>query len=856
MTAKVIRILVGTSFTFPSDFGAPWSIDCLGGGGQNPAQGSAGAAWSRLTDGNGVVYNPGDVKSYVVAAPGGDSYFDGASFAAANVGAKGGGTATTGGLASARPNLANTTGFSGGSVGNIGGAGAAGPFGNGGNASTFGGGTGDNGHTPAGTDGAEYTATDTWNGTALTGVGGVLGCGGGASWNPCVGLLPVGKYGAGGQFTAAGGGTDGTQGWIIITYTPAGSGGLTAKATVRVSARVPMVAGVKLNTLTLIKTTGRFGPGLFSAPLAGRSKIAVKSSGGLLYSALLGARTRIAITAQAVAITTTSLFARATIAIKARAGSFASVPLSGATSIMAKAAGGIFFPIFLTARTRIAVMSSFGPGAPVANMLGRATIAVKGRLTRPLASAPLAGTTQIQVKARPGGFAALQNLSGRTRIAVQSVAQINPVANLGGASRITVKGRAAFSSIIANMAGTATIMTAARAGFGPLALLFGRTRIAVQSSALTTYTRFIEARATIMTKARGVSAQVVSLAAQATIRVKSTLDASGVGHIALHAMATIMFKTAPGARFDAHLGARSSIQTKSRGRFAGLVAHMAGTAMIAIKAKTGIAGRVPLRAHAAIRTFAKAGMTPTAALLGRAKAMFTAKGVLRPLLPLTARTAIMFKAKSATVFPTALKGRAKVTTAAKGRPSGTVALSGRSQIQVKSRPGMSARVILTAIFGRTRIAVQARGGMSTRASLAGRATIRTFARALIAAGFAPFMRSPRYVTVAFEGRVVVVKILGVGIVLQWPAKTPDEVADFDVRWNEALCGDTIVSSTWADAPAGIVIQSNSYTAQVTKLWLSGGTVGQNYQFTNTIVTAGGRTLQQDVAIYVEAAAVG
>lgn len=48
-------------------------------------------------------------------------------------------------------------------------------------------------------------------------------------------------------------------------------------------------------------------------------------------------------------------------------------------------------------------------------------------------------------------------------------------------------------------------------------------------------------------------------------------------------------------------------------------------------------------------------------------------------------------------------------------------------------------------------------------------------------------------------------------------------------------GETIVTSTWT-VPAGITKLAESFTTTVTKIVLSGGTVGTIYEITNTITT--------------------
>lgn len=84
--------------------------------------------------------------------------------------------------------------------------------------------------------------------------------------------------------------------------------------------------------------------------------------------------------------------------------------------------------------------------------------------------------------------------------------------------------------------------------------------------------------------------------------------------------------------------------------------------------------------------------------------------------------------------------------------------------------------------------------------------------------------------------------------LTWPNKDPDEVLDYTLDWSDRLGIDTIATSTWPDPPEDIVIDSDSFDMTSTLLWLSGGTVDTQYIFTNRIVTAGGRTMDQSVRL--------
>lgn len=84
----------------------------------------------------------------------------------------------------------------------------------------------------------------------------------------------------------------------------------------------------------------------------------------------------------------------------------------------------------------------------------------------------------------------------------------------------------------------------------------------------------------------------------------------------------------------------------------------------------------------------------------------------------------------------------------------------------------------------------------------------------------------------------------------WNAiKDPDDIKDYEIDWTLRMPSDTIVSSAWFLADGvGLVIDSNTFTDTVTKVWLSGGTDGITYQLRNRVVTAGGRTYDQTMKL--------
>lgn len=80
-------------------------------------------------------------------------------------------------------------------------------------------------------------------------------------------------------------------------------------------------------------------------------------------------------------------------------------------------------------------------------------------------------------------------------------------------------------------------------------------------------------------------------------------------------------------------------------------------------------------------------------------------------------------------------------------------------------------------------------------------------------------------------------------------KDPDSILDYKIDWSAWLAADTILSSTWI-VPTGLTKTSQSNTTTTTTVWLSGGTLGQNYQVTNRITTNQNRTEDRTFDIVV------
>lgn len=81
-------------------------------------------------------------------------------------------------------------------------------------------------------------------------------------------------------------------------------------------------------------------------------------------------------------------------------------------------------------------------------------------------------------------------------------------------------------------------------------------------------------------------------------------------------------------------------------------------------------------------------------------------------------------------------------------------------------------------------------------------------------------------------------------------KDPNAALDYAIDWHAWLSGDTIATSTWT-VPTGITKTSDTHDTTTATVWLSGGSVGQTYQLTNTITTAGGRTDERTFQLTIQ-----
>ena len=76
--------------------------------------------------------------------------------------------------------------------------------------------------------------------------------------------------------------------------------------------------------------------------------------------------------------------------------------------------------------------------------------------------------------------------------------------------------------------------------------------------------------------------------------------------------------------------------------------------------------------------------------------------------------------------------------------------------------------------------------------------------------------------------------------IKYPADVLDYVVEVDLA-----DGDNVNGVSVAVSPAGLTVDSTSYTLTTATAWLAGGTLGVRYKVTYTITTAMGRTAQAE-----------
>lgn len=81
-------------------------------------------------------------------------------------------------------------------------------------------------------------------------------------------------------------------------------------------------------------------------------------------------------------------------------------------------------------------------------------------------------------------------------------------------------------------------------------------------------------------------------------------------------------------------------------------------------------------------------------------------------------------------------------------------------------------------------------------------------------------------------------------------KDPNDVLDYSWDFTEWLSGGDAISAATVYTPAGLTLNSSSFTTSTVTAWLSGGQVGQPYRVTARITTSEGRTVDRSIVVAI------
>lgn len=81
-------------------------------------------------------------------------------------------------------------------------------------------------------------------------------------------------------------------------------------------------------------------------------------------------------------------------------------------------------------------------------------------------------------------------------------------------------------------------------------------------------------------------------------------------------------------------------------------------------------------------------------------------------------------------------------------------------------------------------------------------------------------------------------------------KTPDEVLDYKFDWSDWLQAGENIQSSVVTVESGLTKDSEGGDTTSVTVWLSGGTIDEDYTITDKIVTNGARTAERTMFISV------
>lgn len=85
----------------------------------------------------------------------------------------------------------------------------------------------------------------------------------------------------------------------------------------------------------------------------------------------------------------------------------------------------------------------------------------------------------------------------------------------------------------------------------------------------------------------------------------------------------------------------------------------------------------------------------------------------------------------------------------------------------------------------------------------------------------------------------------------WPSKDPEDVLDYEFDWTLRLeTGETISASTFTVVTGTVVKGTTAIDGAITRVWLSGGTLGERCEITNHITTSQARQWDRTAALRI------
>jgi hypothetical protein len=88
--------------------------------------------------------------------------------------------------------------------------------------------------------------------------------------------------------------------------------------------------------------------------------------------------------------------------------------------------------------------------------------------------------------------------------------------------------------------------------------------------------------------------------------------------------------------------------------------------------------------------------------------------------------------------------------------------------------------------------------------------------------------------------------------LIWPSKSPSEVVDYAMDWDDRLGCDSISHATFSVSAGTVEVESAENDERVSKVRVSGGTEGERAKILCQVTTMDGQQLQDTATFVVKA----